>query len=139
MSNTPKHVDIAIEYFALAKELGSYEEANKHFEVVRNSNHEWMQLSGPNTPTFSSSYDYRRKPETHIVNGHEVPAPHRKKPEFQELFYFVRVNSFELDIWCNTVRDLECFNSNNCFKSESDAEENRLAMFKLGKYAEVKS
>ena len=138
MSNTPRHCEIAIEYFTLAKELGSYEEANKHFQYLKEDGRWITGWSEYAVIDVRSSREYRRKPETHIVNCHEVPAPYRKKPEFHTLFYFVRFNSFGVDTWGNTAHDLECFNSSNCFKSESDAEENRLAMFKTGKYAEVK-
>ena len=137
MNNAPRHCDIAIEYFTLAKELGSYEEANKHFEVCR-GHALWVRLEGNSTPAFSPFYKYRRKPETHVVNGHEVPAPYRVKPGFVYYHYVADWGCGE-NVWESNSVDLLMLSSNNCFKSESDAEENRLAMFKLGKYAELKS
>jgi hypothetical protein len=137
MSDTPKHCEIAIEYFTLAKELGSYEEANKHFEFIDYGDGPWNPLDGSNTPQFNPHYKYRSKPETHIVNGHEVPAPYR--PAFYSSYYRVRYDVVQHSKWNNTTEDEQSFLCNNCFRSESDAEENRLAMFKLGKYAEVKS
>ena len=138
MSNTPKHCDIAIEYFTLAKELGSYEEANKYFE--HHANHTcWSVFTGVNAPSFSPHLHYRRKkPETHIVNGHEVPAPYRAAPALGAIYHYINNPYLDTCEWRGDSADYDHLVSNNCFKSESDAEENRLAMFKLGKYAEVK-
>jgi hypothetical protein len=138
MSNTPKHCEIAIEYFTLAKELGSYEEANKYFECCDNPSC-WYGLDGGNASSFYPNLHYRRKPETHMVNGHEVPAPYRVSPAIGDHYYSIStVCGTASDCWTSTDFDVERLISNNCFRSESDAEENRLAMFKLGKYAEVK-
>ena len=138
MSNAPKHCDIAIEYFTLAKELGSYEEANKYFE--HHANHTcWSVFTGVNAPSFSPHLHYRRKkPEAHIVNGHKVPAPYRAAPALGAIYHYINNPYLDTCEWRGDSADYDHLVSNNCFKSESDAEENRLAMFKLGKYAEVK-
>jgi hypothetical protein len=137
MSNTPRHCDIAIEYFALAKELGSYEEANKHFEYHANHT-SWSGFHGVNAPSFSPHLHYRRKPETHMVNGHEVPAPYNVAPCSREEYFSIVGICIDRNKWVGNCVEVNYLISNNCFRSESDAEENRLAMFKLGKYAEVK-
>jgi hypothetical protein len=137
MSDTPKHCEIAIEYFTLAKEMGGddYSEVNKLFEIDCGFGFSSPKKRSPFAIEFAKGFSIRRKPETHIVNGHEVPAPYR--PAFYSSYYRVRYDVVQHSKWNNTTEDEQSFLCNNCFRSESDAEENRLAMFKLGKYAEV--
>jgi hypothetical protein len=137
MSNTPKHCEIAIEYYTLAKKMGGddYTEVNKLFYVVCDGNR--SDLSGPNNPQFSPNRYYFRKPETHIVNGHEVPAPYREAPSNGSQYSYICSNGSIYGTWDGVDTDRRRLASNNCFKSGSDAEQNALAMFKIGKYAEV--
>ena len=144
MSGTPKHCEIAIEYFTLAKEMGGddYTEVNKLFEIDCGFGFESPKKHKNLAIEFAGSFKIRRKPETHIVNGHEVPAPYRELPASGTRpadYYFICDVYVSFCVWTNNEDiHFDRLAENNCFKSESDAEENRLAMFKLGKYAEVK-
>ena len=83
--------------------------------------------------------------DTHIVNGHEVPAPYRVHPSMGDspcrrtpYFFIPDIAEVEwssaVTSWEGSAKDLERFNKGNCFKSGDDANANCGAKFKLGKY-----
>ncbi len=129
------HNDIQIEYHTLAKALGSYGEANRHFEFSVDGGRTWVGSRAEYPLTFISTVLHRRVRSTHIVNGYEVPSPYCEPPKSGE-YYFIDGGSIKAAEWSHHCVNSERLRSNNCFKSYTDAEDNRLAMFKLGKYKE---
>lgn len=125
-------------FYSKVVELKSFEAASKLVQVKVGDS--WCSRDNLVIDcNLHSCETLRIKPETHIVNGHEVPAPYREAPDHNSYYYWVRHHKVNHACWEGHDCDIEALKLNNCFKSESDAEENRLAMFKLGKYAEVKS
>ena len=64
-------------------------------------------------PNWSVNHEYRRKPKVILINGHEVPEPHRKPLEIDDTywtftFFFDGVNKY---YWTNDLDD------NNALKS----------------------
>ena len=74
-------------------------------------NQEYESLN--NHPIWMTDNKYRRKPKVILINGHEVPEPHRKPLEIDDLywtftFFFDGVNKY---YWANDLDD------NNALKS----------------------
>jgi hypothetical protein len=87
MSGHP-HAKLAQEYW---KEAETDAEAWKNWEYQSQVTGEWRQCNS--MPLFCSHYQYRRKPRTIIINGHEVPEPLRVKPEIGSVYYVACVSS----------------------------------------------
>ena len=56
-------------------------------------------------PNWHEDYKYRRKPKTLLINGHEVPEPHRKPLEIDDpywtfTFFFDGVSEY---CWANDL------------------------------------
>jgi len=56
----------------------------------------WRPCS--NHPSWSTFNEYRRKPRTININGHEVPEPVRDAPRFREEYFIV-------DTWNDEIVD----------------------------------
>ena len=58
-------------------------------------------------PNWSVNHEYRRKPKVILINGHEVPEPHRKPLEIDDpywtfTFFFDGVSEY---CWANDLDD----------------------------------
>lgn len=93
-----KHFDRMKEY------LKDCEVQEKPWELWehRLEGHQWSKLEWH--PTWRSGFEYRRKPIT--INGIEVPAPLKQKPEKGSRYYgFAAVGSTYEAFWDNDVGD----------------------------------
>ena len=62
----------------------------------------WAVLTS--NPTWHEALEYRRKPQTILVNGIEVPKPETRAPKYDTLYWVPDLKSksfFDCFTWCN--------------------------------------
>ena len=74
---------------------------------------------------------YKIVPETHIVNGIEVPMSLRVKPEHGAYYWCITDTRISLERWRNLHEDNERFRLGNCFATEEDAQVTFNAIWKV--------
>ena len=76
-----KHAALMLQY---AKDWAETEEPWKRWEVTSHRN-EWVALCGH--PYWRAESEYRRKQKVILINGHEVPEPHRTPLKNGEVYW----------------------------------------------------
>lgn len=87
-------------------------------------------------PVDTFSFDgavrcYKILPETHIINGREVPAPLWAKPKHGEVYWFIGTTEVHIDTWDDCNEDIRRFKIGNCFATEEDGQATFNAMWKI--------
>ena len=88
-----------------------------------------VALASVSTATYTPE-DMRVKPDTVIINGHEVLAPLREAPTCGTEYYHVsRSKTFTKYVWRNSVMDYNFLDMGVVFLSKEDAAAYVKAMF----------
>lgn len=102
------HAELMMQY---AQDAMETDEPWKRWEIEE-SNLEWCDLKGP--IQWYPDVNYRRKPKTININGHEVPEPLRVEPAIGTPVYMVFPNHpdfFIAEAWLGAS-----FFNNQCLK-----------------------
>ena len=94
-----------------AKDAAETDKPWERWEFSNNNERDYTPLH--EHPSWNNNRKYRRKPKVILINGHEVPEPHRKPLEIDDTywtftFFFDGVNKY---YWANDLDD------NNALKS----------------------
>lgn len=85
MSNNQKGHPHAESMLLYAQDALETDKPWERWEVKRADRENWLNMS--NHPAWISDYNYRRKPQTILVNGIEVPEPVRKPLKESETYW----------------------------------------------------
>ena len=89
-------------------------------------------LASVSTATYAPE-DMRVKPDTVVINGHEVPAPLREAPACGTEYYHVtRSKIYVKYVWRNSAMDYNFLDMGVVFLSKEDAAAYVKAMFNPG-------
>lgn len=127
-----KHAELMMQY---AQDAMETDKPWERWEFRWEGEEDWRRLF--DHPSWQDNANYRRETPTHIVNGHEVPAPLKGEPDIGSGYFYIDTYSMEACPmrWDGDSIDTRLLGS-NCFARREDALQNMKAMFKLDEYAE---
>lgn len=101
MKTPHKHAALMAEY---AKDAAIDRDAFRFWQYQLDGS--WFDCQ--NTPSWSEKRNYRRKPKTININGHEVPEPLKTAPNLAEPYWFpalgAKASVYE-SFWDNRTND----------------------------------
>ena len=87
-----KHAELMMEY---AKDAMETAEPWLRWEVYSIIDNDWRPFTFYH-PFWFSETQYRRKPQTININGHEVPKPYRGEMQYGQSYYVTELETSEL-------------------------------------------
>ena len=124
-----KHAELMLKY---AQDAMTSETPWENWECKHTKQVEWSSIAGH--PIWENCYDYRRKPKTININGHEVPEPMDVYPTYDSFYYAVSltrgVNAYT---WYEDALDLELWNNGLVHATKEAAEQHYKALISFTK------
>ena len=119
-----KHAELMLQY---AKDWAETDEPWKRWEVTSHRD-EWVALCGH--PYWNEKHEYRRKQKVILINGHEVPEPHRKPLEIDDPYWTLTsfIDGVSEYCWANDLDDDDALKSGFIHLTKEAAEKHLNAL-----------